>query len=256
MRHILGGTNLSLIYTRSMTAKKPFTHIFCTQHGIIARFYPDASCVPYFSPLYLYPETDLFNHPQEPRPKEPNLNPRVLAKLSQTYQTSPAPETTFNYIYAVLYSNTYRTKYAEFLQSDFPRLPFTKDYDLFRQLGEYGHRLVDLHLLKSTELEPPLVKFQGTGENSVADVKYNPKTLQVSINPHQYFEPVLPEVWEYQIGGYEVCHKWLKDRKGRQLSLDEIKQYCKITTALFKTIEIQKKIDELYTDLEHTILEF
>ncbi len=254
MRHILAGTNICLIYTRSTTATKPFTHIFCTQHGIIARFYPDASCVPYFSPLYLCPERDLFNHTQEPGHKEPNLNPELLARLSQTYQTSLAPEAVFYYIYAVLYSNTYRTKYAEFLQSDFPRVPFTRDYDLFRQMGEYGHRLVDLHLLKSTELNPPLAKFQGGGENRVENLKYNPKTQQVSINPHQYFEPVLQDVWDYQIGGYQVCHKWLRDRKGRQLSLDEIKQYCKITTALQKTIEIQEKIDEIFIELEDNII--
>lgn len=249
MRHVLAKENLTLIYTRSTTAAKPFNHIFCSQHGIIARFFPDAACVPYFSPLYLYPERDLFNdHAKELQSKEPNFNPAWLVKLAEIYPISPTPEAIFYYIYAVLYSNIYRTKYAEFLHSDFPRIPFTKDYTLFCQLGEYGRRLVDLHLLISAELDPPLVKFQGSGDNRVENLKYDPNTHRVAINPQQYFESVAPEVYEYQIGGYHVCQKWLKDRTGRQLSFEEIKQYCKVATTLLKTIDIQKSIDEIFIE--------
>ncbi|MCX5810721.1 MAG: hypothetical protein NTX36_15350 [Proteobacteria bacterium] len=46
------------------------------------------------------------------------------------------------------------------------------------------------------------------------------------------------------MGGYQVCDKWLKDRKGRTLSLEDIQHYCKIVTSIGKTIEIQKVIDE------------
>ena len=41
----------------------------------------------------------------------------------------------------------------------------------------------------------------------------------------QYFEGILPVVWEFRIGGYQVCEKWLKDRKGRTLEHDEIEHY-------------------------------
>ncbi len=255
MRHLLEETNICFIYTRSTTTTKPFTHIFCSQHGIIARFYPDASCVPYFSPLYLYPVKDLFNHTQESKQKEPNLNPLLISILSQAYQTTPTLEAIFYYMYAILYANAYRIKYAEFLHSDFPRVPFTKDYDMFCQIGEYGQRLVHLHLLQSTELDPPLTKFQGEGENRVEKLKYIPKTNQISINSLQYFEPVNPQVWEYQIGGYQACQKWLKARQGRQLSFDDIKHYCKMTTALQKTIEIQEEIDNMYVGVEESILD-
>ncbi len=57
-------------------------------------------------------------------------------------------------------------------------------------------------------------------------------------------------MWTYRIGGYQVCEKWLKDKKGRVLSLDEIQIYCRVVTAIQKTIEIQKSIDEIYEDLE------
>ncbi len=67
---------------------------------------------------------------------------------------------------------------------------------------------------------------------------------------------IRPEVWAYQIGGYQVCHKWLKDRKDRVLTLDEVRTYCRITTALSKTIEIQSAINELYPEVEQELLSF
>ena len=102
-----------------------------------------------------------------------------------------------------------------------------------------GKRLVDLHLLKSPELDPPIAKFQGKGDNRVEKLHYDHS--QLFINKDQYFEGVEPGVFEYQIGGYQVCEKWLKDRKDRKLSLDDIKHYCNIVTAIKNTIEIQKK---------------
>ncbi|MBT9536946.1 MAG: DNA methyltransferase, partial [Nitrospirae bacterium] len=147
----------------------------------------------------------------------------------------------------------YRTKYAEFLKIDFPRVPFTKDYKLFRKISEYGNRLVDLHLLKSRELDSPIARYQGKGNSRVEKLKYDEKKRHVYINKTQYFECLSQEVWSYQIGGYQVCDKWLKERKYRILSLDETQAYCRIVTAISQTIEIQKKIDEIYGEIEKTI---
>jgi hypothetical protein len=118
----------------------------------------------------------------------------------------------------------------------------------------YGERLVDLHLLKSKEIDPPLAKFKGKGENRVEKVTY--EESKILINPDQYFDGVTEEIWNYQIGGYQVCDKWLKDRKGRILSLDDIRHYCKVVTAIKKTIEIQKEIDKLYPEIEKETIEF
>ena len=218
----------------------------------------------YLFPLYLYPDTDkkdLFSHTKESEKKQPNISPELFAALSEVYQKEPTPEEIFYYIYAVLYSNIYRTKYAEFLKIDFPKISFTKDYELFSKMAEYGERLVDLHLLKSTELDSPVAKFQGKGDDKVEKLRYderNPPSppfpkggdKRVYINQSQYFEGVAREVWQYQIGGYQVCDKWLKDRKGKPLSLDEMKQYCRIVTSLQRTIEIQKEIDNIYPEVE------
>jgi REP element-mobilizing transposase RayT len=177
------------------------------------------------------------------------------------------PTDVFYYIYAVLYSNIYRSKYAEFLKIDFPRVPFTKDYEVFSKMAEFGKRLVDLHLLKSEELDPPVARFQGKGDDKVEKIKYEPagqtfvsdakeSLPRIYINNDQYFEGIRKEVWEYQIGGYQVCEKWLKDRKGRRLSLDDIKHYCRFATAIQKTIDVQEEIDNIYPEVEKEIIEF
>ncbi|HHT9130706.1 MAG TPA: type ISP restriction/modification enzyme, partial [Candidatus Brocadiaceae bacterium] len=140
----------------------------------------------------------------------------------------------------------------EFLKIDFPRIPFTKDYKLFIKMGDYGKRFVDLHLLRSPEIDPPVAKFQGKGDNKVDKLKY--ENARLFINNDQYFEGIEPEVFEYQIGGYQVCEKWLKDRKDRKLSLEDIKHYCNVVTTLQKTIEIQKAIDDIYQKVESDVI--
>lgn len=157
----------------------------------------------------------------------------------------------FYYIYAVLYSNTYRAKYAEFLKIDFPRIPFTKDYKLFIQIGKLGKQLADLHLLHSDDLKKTISRFPFTEIKKVEKLKYEDE--KVWINNEQYFEGVKENVWKYQIGGYQVCEKWLKDRKERTLTFEEIQTYCKIVTALSKTIELQNEIDKYYENVEKTV---
>ncbi|MCX5718201.1 MAG: N-6 DNA methylase [Nitrospirae bacterium] len=220
----------------------------------------------YIFPLYLYKAKTnpkkkslgsvmmLFEPEAEYGIKKPNLSPELIEKLTREFKKMPSPEEIFYYIYAVLYSNIYRTKYAEFLKIDFPRVPFTKDYKLFKKMGGYGEKLVELHLLKSSELDAPVAKFQGKGNDKVEKPRYEKGKLY--INNGQYFEGIPQEVWEYQIGGYQVCDKWLKDRKGRALSLEDITHYCKVVTALKKTIEVQSKIDSAYPDIEKEIIEF
>ncbi|MFH0812749.1 MAG: type ISP restriction/modification enzyme, partial [Pseudomonadota bacterium] len=196
----------------------------------------------------------------------PNISGKIFSALSETYKTKPSPEDIFYYIYAVFYSNTYRAKYAEFLKTDFPRVPFTKDKSLFRKLAEYGKRLADLHLMQSPELDSPVIKFQGTGDLSacghaqagkrVDKIKYDKEGKRVYINNDQYFEGLEENTWQYRIGGYQVCDKWLKDRKGNVLSLDDIKHYCKVATAIEHTINIQKSIDEIYDEVEKDLISF
>lgn len=249
--------NLGLVTTRQLSSER-----FC--HALASTNVTDMCFVSnkgkesgYFFPLYLYPSSSknhLFEETPEQKEKTPNLNPELIQKLNETYKRDVTPEQIFHYIYTVLYSNIYRKKYAEFLKIDFPRIPFTSDYELFSKMSEFGKQLVDLHLLTSSELSNPISKFRGHGSGSVEKVKYNEEDMRVYINNDNYFDNVEKEVFEYQIGGYQVCNKWLKDRKGRILSLAETEQYCKIVTAISKTIEVQQAVDNLYQDVEKSIL--
>jgi hypothetical protein len=122
-------------------------------------------------------------------------------------------------------------------------------------MAALGEKLIDLHLLKSSELDNPQVKYQGQNDNHIIEKPtYKPSEKRVYINKTHYFEGVEPEVREYQIGGYQVMHKYLKDRKGRKM--DDPRHYIRIATALAKTIEIQAEIDELYTEVEKNIINF
>jgi len=197
---------------------------------------------------------DLFSH-LEPAGRQPNLNPDIVAALAAAYGQAPTPEAIFNYVYAVLYAPAYREKYAEFLRLDFPRIPFTTDRGLFEALAALGGRLVGLHLLKSAELDPPAARFEGQGDGGVARSKgqgfrYDADAGRVYINKTPYFAPVPVAVWEYRIGGYQVCEKWLKDRGERRLELEDVRAYCRIVTALARTIALQAEIDALYPAVE------
>ncbi|HUU39916.1 MAG TPA: type ISP restriction/modification enzyme [Desulfatiglandales bacterium] len=256
MRHMMD-ENLGLITNRQIRIEK-INHSWVASSLVDYHIMETANANAYLFPLYIYPDAyknDLFSYVKEKEQRQPNINPKLFATLSEVYKKTPAPEEIFYYIYAVLYSNIYRTKYSEFLKIDFPRVPFTKDYGLFIKMAEYGQRLVQLHLLQSSELDSPIAKFQGKGENRVEKLKYDEKGKRVYFNQGQYFEGVTKEIWEYQIGGYQVCNKWLKDRTKKLLSLDDIKHYCKIVTSLQRTIEIQKVIDDTYPEVEKETVE-
>ncbi len=218
-------------------------------------------------PLYLYPKktkhenpgrglsTMMLFEPKEKYGKKPNISPAIFEMLNNLYNKPISPESIFYYIYGVLYSNIYRETYAEFLKIDFPRVPFTADYELFQKMGNYGKELADIHLLKSKTLATPIAKYQGSSYNDrIEKITYREKEQRIYINEDKYFEGIAPEVWSYHIGGYQVLQKYLKDRKGR--NMDDIPHYCRVVTALSKTIEIQKQIDELYPAIEQRLTNF
>jgi predicted helicase len=164
--------------------------------------------------------------------------------------TTFGPEDIFDYIYAIFHSPTYRQRYAEFLKIDFPRVPLTSSLDLFRKLCFLGEELVALHLLESPYLSQLITRYPVVGDNIVEKgfpkfvVYDDDQTGYVFINKTQYFEGVPSEVWDFHIGGYQVCEKWLKDRRGRQLSFDDLMHYQKVVVALKETIRLMEEIDK------------
>ena len=198
-------------------------------------------------PLYLYPETEekALGITRRPNLSQPFLND-ITAKLGYT----PTPEAIFHYIYAIFHSPTYRSRYAEFLKIDFPRVPLTRNDTLFRQLAAYGEQLVALHLMKSAKLtqthqHPHFVEQGGNCIVDPAHPKYEINTRSVVINKRgDRFTDIPQAVWDFYVGGYPVCAKWLKDRKGRTLSPADIDHYQQIIVALSETIKLMTAIDQ------------
>jgi len=247
MKHIINSENLGLNLTRRL--RDPVW-----RHVYVSSLVTDKTLLSsrdncYFFPLYLYPEKPeghLLDEKKHKPERIPNLTDEFLRTIKESLGSEPTPEEIFYYIYAVLYSPTYRKRYEEFLKIDFPRVPLPSNKALFKKLGNLGKELVDLHLLKHSSLDDTEVGFPEGGSNIIEKVVYDEQNQRVFINKKQYFDGVSKEVWKYRIGAYRVMEKYLKDRKKRKLSLEETNHYIKVAKAIRLTIELQEKIDEVY----------
>ena len=179
--------------------------------------------------------------------------------LASAYGEAVSPQDVFYYSYAILYATAYRDRYVELLKTEFPRIPFTANLAAFRRLAELGKELADLHLLLSPKLDTPEVLFNGDGSGMIATgkkqgVRYVEQRGAIFINETQYFAPVGRDTWEYRIGGFQVCEKWLDDRKGRRLSLDDVRLFCRIASAVALTIRLQASVDAIYVGAMESII--
>ncbi len=262
MKHLLQ-ENIALVTTRKTPSTQEFSAFVADSIGDI-HLIGDQN---YYFPLYLYRESEdhkkksnpgnyilMFEEKEKYTVKTPNFKQEFLKFITAVYKKKISPEEIFNYIYAILYTPSYREAYNEFLKIDFPRIPFTNDYQMFKKLSDLGGELISLHLLKSPALDNSFVKFPVKGTDRVDKIVYEEKTERVYINDKQYFEGIYKELWRYYIGSYQVLEKWLKDRKERILSLDEIEHYFKIAMAIKVTIEIQDKINKIYPEVERKII--
>ncbi len=156
------------------------------------------------------------------------------------------PESVLAYFYAILYSNGYRSRYGQALREVFPHIPPPQAPTLFDSLASFGNHLIALHLLESPLLDKPVTTYTGPPKPGVEKISYTSEDQTVWLDKTQTRGVVgVPEpVWNFRIGGYQVCHKWLKDRKGRQLSKEDIDHYQKIVVALAETIKIMAQIDK------------
>ena len=221
-------------------------------------------------PLYLYDDTEVENKKRgggtmlmalfESSPgyvtRRANINPKFIQELTQKLglkwipvdrgdlKKTVGPEDVFHYAYAVFHSPMYRERYAEFLKIDFPRVPLTSDLKLFRSLAAKGAELVALHLMESPKLNTSSTTFPLKGNDIVEKVQYTDNDRRVWINAKQYFGGVPKAVWEFHVGGYQVCEKWLKDRKDRKLAYSDIQHYQKTVVALSETIRLMTAVDE------------
>ena len=187
-------------------------------------------------PLYLYTE----NMGTEER--IPNFNLEIVKQIEVGLGKSIMPEELFDYIYAVLHSPSYRERYKEFLKIDFPRIPYPTDIDKFETLVAKGNELRKLHLMENLPSATG-VSFPQKGTPQVDCYQWQDN--RVYINSKQYFEGVPESAWNFYIGGYQPAQKWLKDRKGRILSFEDVLHYQRIIYVLQQTERVMQEIDKL-----------
>jgi predicted helicase len=256
MSHLLA-PNLALVTTRRSTGR-PFDNFFVSDRPVEYKAGSHDRNTQVF-PLYLYLRAD----------RQPNINTAFVSDLEQRLRMqfigsgggdlrlTFGPEDIFHYAYAIFHCPTYRQRYAEFLNLEFPRLPVTHDKKLFAELVGRGARLVDLHLLRlpgstgvggaggASVLAQPSVKYREPGSNRVECVTYLETQGRVYINEGQYFEGIDKYIWEMELCGYRPAKDWLKARKRRKLAPDEIRHYMRLIIALRETRQIMKQLDQL-----------
>jgi len=250
MRHMLTGENLALVATRQtkdawgvLASNTLVGHKACGAYDINTVF-----------PLYVQ-EDGSAQRTLRLENRSANLASGFLRSLSRALQLPQtgsgglpaglAPDDIFCYAYGVFHSPGYRNRYGEFLKSDFPRLPLTEDIELFRTLARLGGDLTALHLLESPMLGRPITDFLAGRNLEVEKVAWSKNTVWIDKAQTTGFRGVREAVWNFYIGGYQVCEKWLKDRRGRTLSTDDIAHFQKIVVALAETIRLMKEIDEV-----------
>ncbi|MDE0291693.1 MAG: N-6 DNA methylase [Candidatus Dadabacteria bacterium] len=256
MRHMLYERNVGLCVGRSgqVTGSKVWDVVFVSKYPSDFNLFRRGGNNLF--PLYIYAKKN------DAGVCQANLSQKFVEEVGFTtglefisdgagdFEATFGPEDVFHYIYALLHSPEYRRRYADFLKSDFPYIQLTDNRKLFADLAALGKRLVSLHLMEveaASEVAFPLV-----GPNRVDNVRYTSPTEgdkgRVWINPKQYFEGVTPGVWSFCIGGYRPVERWLKDRKDRDLSFDDVSFYCKICAVLSETSQIMSQIDDIIRD--------
>ncbi len=153
------------------------------------------------------------------------------------------PEDVFAYMYAVFHSPGYRTRHADALRQEFPRVPLPGGVAVFRGLVGLGRALVGAHLLEAVERGP--ARYVGGARPRVGKVAWSDDTVWLDGAAGDGFRGVTADVWGFHVGGHAVCEKWLRDRRGRTLAAGEVEHYEKIVAAVAATIRWMRAIDEL-----------
>ncbi|ELF1484366.1 DNA methyltransferase [Campylobacter jejuni] len=251
MEHFLGYENIGLIYDRG-TNLKEISNLFISSK-VIGKHLVGANS--YVSPLYLYPTTrsKKFLKKENPNFNEENFTSKIenfkesfRTFIDELYKEKFSPEDILGYIYAVLFHKIYREKYLDFLKIDFPKIPFTKDKNTFKNLSKLGLKLVNLHLLKNDELDfnvgEALFKDIKNKNFKIQKIKYNKDVKELFINESLYFNKVSPEIYEFKIGGYAVLDKYLKSHKEEDI---DHKYFTLIIQTLDETLKIQDEISKI-----------
>lgn len=232
---VFGHENIVLL-TPKVNTSETFNHILVARTPAEKKSCSHDRATQMF-PLYRY-DSGLIKGAQ------PNIGRAFESAARGVVGVAATPESCLEYIYAVLHSPEYRRRFGNALRDSYPRIPVTSQSELFRTLVRLGRELTALHLLESPRLAQPVTEFVGDRTPVVEKISWSRDTVWVDKAQTIGFRGVREEVWNFHVGGYQVCEKWLKDRKGRTLSKDDLAHYHKIVVALSETIRLMGLIDE------------
>jgi hypothetical protein len=273
MRHLLAGPNLALIARRQMLPGQPCNYFWVsdglTLDGIIRSDNRGSESV---FPLFVY----------EDGSRRVNFRDEFLAALRAAVgaddptsalgsqrsgggacavpagasAAGPAPTAAdiLYYIYALFFSSSYRERYADLLRSDFPRVLLPAGVELFRRLRDLGARLVAAHLLRpaaetatcTTQGATSIADDPDGSEHAVVVGRGFPKYVAGRILVEDRVGWAAPrEVWEYHVGGHQVCRKWLKDRRGRTLQDEDLTLFRRILACVGDTLRYAREIEQV-----------
>lgn len=249
--------NVALLTIKRLEAGREWQHAFVVDQ-VTGHHSLSTKEINYVLPLYLYPPEpgerpsaavrDLYaqDDPFAGRDRIENVAPHFRRWLNDRYGFSPSPEQLFGYVYAVLNAPVYRTVYADFLRTGFPRIPFAETVEDFEALASLGWRLSEVQLMRSDPRDAQAGRYAGKGDSTVGRPRWSERDRTVWINDTQGFSGVSSAVWEFTVGSYQVLDKYLKSRRGRTLSLDEIEHVENVVGVIGSTIRQTELIDEAY----------
>lgn len=254
-RHMVAGHNLALCVGRAgqAVAQDEWNIVLCTEHMTEFNLFRRGGNVVF--PLYVYEDKGSLKHKIKAGHRVANLAAGMERLVENKFGSGEdGVERFFCYVYAILHSREYRERYAGLLQYDFPRIPMNATRELALRLAGLGADLVAQHILEAPGVDRSVGIYFGPANPVVEKVSYCDATVWLDKKKTLGFREVTEEAWRFEIGGYQVCEKWLKDRQARGgrsprparvLSEADIAHYRRVVVAINETIRIIAEIDEV-----------
>jgi predicted helicase len=256
MQHFDNKENIGISFVRQFSDAKPYSNALVSQHPIERRTNYSFQGGAFLAPLYLYIE----NYDGENLgviSKVPNLTRLFHEKYLSVLTWQPSPEDILSYIYAVLHSNIYREKYLEFLKTDFPAIPMTKNKQIFNKYSKLGSKLIELHTLKNFPEDKSItVSLGGAKGNFIIDkLVFANNKINLSVSPADkaskggliIFEKVTSSIFDFEIGARKPIDLWIKNRIKDKVSINltDLQHIKNMIIAIKETVKIMEKIELL-----------
>ncbi len=230
--------NIAMVVSR-ISAKEEFDSVMVTKIPSEIKM-GESTRNSYFVPLYLIKKGPRKKQHNDKELVE-NITSRFRSFIDNKFPDAHITvEDIFSYVYAILHSPAFRSRYNEFLKRDFPRVPIIEDFQVFKALTEIGSRLIRLHLLNQPS--DGKIGFDVQGTDDVKIIRH--RGDNVYINEKQHFTGINKDIWNYRIGGYQVLKRWLESRKRRKLSMSDIEHFISTASIIDDTLQLIEKIDE------------